>query len=171
MLERIFFYLPKFIIRNQLLEDLLGAIAGAMLNLKYYILSLRESKWTPNGLYLTAKERGIIVNGYESTSALQDKIKASLSRAIQRGTFDGIKADLADFLVCDQSDVDLVYTGMAVSGIIVDRTYIGVDDTCAVDFNKVLTATVSNIGVAFYDTNKIKRKSIPVECHFIIKEA
>ena len=137
MVDRILKYLPPFVVINVLLTKIITAIATAVDLLNNEIIALQDCYYIKKGLRLSLSEKTLLFKGTEADSDLQTRFRNRYSILKARATEDGITDELT-FLYPSAS---VAFYGTSHCGIIVDQTYLGVDNQAIIDVNKLITVT------------------------------
>ncbi len=177
-------YTPAFIQENDILDGLYSALSSSDAALLNAILNLPNITWTGKGLRKIADLLQVVYNSDDLDADIQTKIINAFTVNMQRGTEAGILNDLRDFIGDPTLSITLYDNDNC--GIIVDKTYIGVDPQAIVDVHKAIaisyTATQALFGTAEFgqakfgvvplqDVNlhlaELKRRFIPIDVTII----
>ncbi len=164
VLSRIKKYLPKFIVWTADLESVIRTIGSKIVDIISALQNFSTYRYTGRGLLLTADELGVIRTGLETEEEIRGRVLQHHEAAKRRGTLDGIKNDIAQFLYINPSDVIITRFGPDNCGEIIDRTYEGIDDYADTeDRNRVIKAVINRtVPINTVDIEKIRQRAIPL---------
>ncbi|HEX2868746.1 MAG TPA: hypothetical protein VHO03_17020 [Ignavibacteriales bacterium] len=166
VLAKIIKYTAPFVVQDNLIyKGIAGALAKTLAKLSLAIDNLSEGVYTGKGLKKFLESDRLFFNNSENDTALQTRLGRVYEVLQARGSEDGIKDDLQALL--GASYVSCEFKDFESSGIILDTTYPGVDESAAEDLGKaVLISFTGNIS---YYKAIIEKFILPIDCLAIYK--
>ena len=136
ILNRLKQYLVTFVSQNTILESIFDTIANIFKTVYDDITVMKTSYYTGRGLRMSLDEHSIVYRKNDSEANLQTKYDARYTILKQRGTEQGIKSEISNLLDINTNRISLY--GYDECGIILGRTYIGVDPQAVLGLFKAL---------------------------------
>ena len=162
-------YTPSFIINNAVSNAIYDGIASSLLTIYNAIVALVDANWTGKGLLKNATQNQIIFRDDDSEATIRTRLTDRFTRHPLVGSEDQILPDVRN-LTGDQT-ATATYFDSSNCGLIVDVTYIGVDDQAIIDVNKLVrfNLTKSELGYEHIEFAKptIREKFVPIDVEII----
>ena len=150
-----FKYIPKFIIRNDFLTEIVTRLAIGFNSLHDNISLLQFINLAGKGGQKHAEETHLLISFNESDSVLQAAINNTLAIHQARGREDGILADVKR--ITNDPSATIEYFSGEDTGWWLEKTYADLDEDGTVDLSETVTALDNTAFLRIHADNNARR--------------